>query len=678
MFTHGRLFIAGAALLIAAHLVAADTVNVVPPVKVAVLEFSTLDVKGNAFLERPDIKIDVPAMKSLNTADRLSINSVMQGFVGAIDAWDNHTTHEAEVKWTIKQRNEEWARWKTVYDRLLNGPTRPVIAGADYLGAYLGAYPEIFSCVDNTAVSAALKKLPEAPGYPTDAMRKLGEASGVDYLVYGIVTDLNSREKSFKGYGVETKTRIWSLDVIVKLVDLKAQRGVYGNVYTATATEQSPYSPDGIDGNIFQSLMRDALKKAAQDIRNQVAASVAAPVSEPAATPAAAPVAEPAATPAAAPVSEPAATPVAAPVSEPAATPVAESAAAPVAAPVSEPAATPVAAPIAEPAAAPVVVRPVIAVAEVEAKGGVKAEEVEGLSSLIEVGIDTLSYKLVTRSALAPMLTEIGLGSGSPLLVDGRPRAELGGVLGIGELLVPSVTRIGNRIVLTMTLVDATTGEVKKQSGRLTAANLDGIVVQLDNELRKMGIGRSADGNFAVVVAAPTAAVGLPVQLMLPDFFAGDFVAQMQQVLLDGGIDVLERADRAAVLREMGIADAATAAPDQFSSVNQEKVAGYLVRTSISRFELLVEAPKKLVSGVTAARKIRTVEGQVKVIRVRDGKLVATMPFAKSQVETSIPIEQRRDWTERDFDNYLLHAALADISPSVAKAIAAEKDNGGK
>ncbi len=654
MFTHGRLFIAGAALLIAAHLVAADTVNVVPPVKVAVLEFSTLDVKGNAFLERPDIKIDVPAMKSLNTADRLSINSVMQGFVGAIDAWDNHTTHEAEVKWTIKQRNEEWARWKTVYDRLLNGPTRPVIAGADYLGAYLGAYPEIFSCVDNTAVSAALKKLPEAPGYPTDAMRKLGEASGVDYLVYGIVTDLNSREKSFKGYGVETKTRIWSLDVIVKLVDLKAQRGVYGNVYTATATEQSPYSPDGIDGNIFQSLMRDALKKAAQDIRNQVAASVAAPVSEPAATPAAAP------------VSEPAATPVAAPVSEPAATPVAESAAAPVAAP------------IAEPAAAPVVVRPVIAVAEVEAKGGVKAEEVEGLSSLIEVGIDTLSYKLVTRAALAPMLTEIGLGSGSPLLVDGRPRAELGGVLGIGELLVPSVTRIGNRIVLTMTLVDATTGEVKKQSGRLTAANLDGIVVQLDNELRKMGIGRSVDGNFAVVVAAPTAAVGLPVQLMLPDFFAGDFVAQMQQVLLDGGIDVLERADRAAVLREMGIADAATAAPDQFSSVNQEKVAGYLVRTSISRFELLVEAPKKLVSGVTAARKIRTVEGQIKVIRVRDGKLVATMPFAKSQVETSIPIEQRRDWTERDFDNYLLHAALADISPSVAKAIAAEKDNGGK
>ncbi|MDD4816766.1 MAG: hypothetical protein PHI85_02205 [Victivallaceae bacterium] len=653
MCLYGRLLLAGAALFTAARLVAGESVaasdngGIVLPVKIAVLEFTTLDVKGNEFLERPDIKIDIPAMKSLNTADRLSINGVMQGFIGAVDAWDNHTTHAAELDWTIKQRDEEWARWKTIYDRLLNGPTRPVIAGADYLGAYLGSYPETFSCVDNAAVTSALVKLPAAAGYPTDAMRKLGAASGVDFLVYGIVTDLASREKSFKGYGVETKTRIWSLDVIVKLVDLKSQRGVYANVYTATVTEQYPYSPDGIDGNVFQTLMRDALKNAAADIRAKVDA-LAAPASAVSAAPETT-VVSPAAVESAASSSSAPAAGSAAPSSS--ASAAVESAA---------------------------VVRPVIAVAETETRGGVKAEDVAGLSSLIETGIDTSSFKLVTRAGLASMLTEIGLGAGSPLLVDGRPRAELGGVLGVGELLVPSVTRIGNRMILTMTLVDATTGEVKKQSGKLTAGNLDGIVTQLDNELRKMGIGRPADGNFAVVVAAPTAAVGLPVQLKLPDFFAGDFVAQMQQVLIGGGIDVLERADRAAVLREMGIADAATAEPDQFASVNQEKVAGYLVLTSISRFELLIEAPKKLVSGTTNERRIRTVEGQVKVIRVRDNKLIATMPFAKRQIETSIPIDLRRDWTERDFDNYLLHAALSDISPVVAKAIAAEKENGGK
>ena len=66
------------------------------PYKVCVLDFTTADIIGQKrFLDAANKKIEIPAQESLNTADRLSINRVMQGFIRMIDAFDSARTNQA-------------------------------------------------------------------------------------------------------------------------------------------------------------------------------------------------------------------------------------------------------------------------------------------------------------------------------------------------------------------------------------------------------------------------------------------------------------------------------------------------------------------------------------------------------------------------------------------------------
>ena len=111
-----------------------------------------------------------------------------------------------------------------------------------------------------------MAKLKEDPDFPTNFMLNLAKATGATHLIYATVSDIRSRENTFKGYGLETKTTNYDLDVIVKLVDLVAQCTVYSNVYTAGYREQRPISNVQFDNNIFQNLMTSALEQAADEL----------------------------------------------------------------------------------------------------------------------------------------------------------------------------------------------------------------------------------------------------------------------------------------------------------------------------------------------------------------------------------------------------------------------------
>jgi hypothetical protein len=97
-------------------------------------------------------------------------------------------------------------------------------------------------------------------------MLKLARETGATHLLYGTVSDIRSAEKSFKGYGIETKTLVYELDVIIKMVDLAAQGTVYSNVYTGVYKVQLPVSGELLSNDIFQKLMQSALQQAADDL----------------------------------------------------------------------------------------------------------------------------------------------------------------------------------------------------------------------------------------------------------------------------------------------------------------------------------------------------------------------------------------------------------------------------
>ena len=237
------------------------------PFKVCVLDFTTIDIQGQKrFLDQRNRPIEIPPQCTLNDADRASISSVMQGFVRMIDAWDNTRTNTANRGAQVDDNSFDRAKALKLYNTVVKGQSRPMVIGAEYLSAYLGRHNDVFNCLDAAQVAAAMRELQQAPDFPRDFMLRLARETGATHLIYGTVSDLRTKTNSFKGYGIETKSTDYQLDVIVKVVDLAAQHSVYSNVYTGNYREQRIESAAQIDHNIFQNLMTAALQQAAEEL----------------------------------------------------------------------------------------------------------------------------------------------------------------------------------------------------------------------------------------------------------------------------------------------------------------------------------------------------------------------------------------------------------------------------
>jgi len=237
------------------------------PFRVCVLDFSSLDIQGQKrFLDQQNKPIIIPPQCTLNDADRKSMNSVMQGFVRMIDAWDNTKTNTANRRAQVEDNSFSRAKALELYNTVVKGDARPMVIGAEYLTAYLGKHNDVFACLDASRMAAAMNRLQQAPDFPRDFMLRLAKETGATHLIYGTVSDLRTKSNSFKGYGIETQTTNYQLDVIIKMVDLVAQHTVYSNVYTENYREQRPISGTQFDNNIFQNLMTSALEQAAEDL----------------------------------------------------------------------------------------------------------------------------------------------------------------------------------------------------------------------------------------------------------------------------------------------------------------------------------------------------------------------------------------------------------------------------
>ena len=235
--------------------------------KVCVMDFTTIDIEAQKrFLDVNNKPIVVPAQNSMNDEDHKTINGVMQGFVRMIDAWDNTRTNTANREGQVADNAFTRDKALNIYRKTAEGEPRPVVIGADYLTAYLGRYNDVFVCMSKNLVGAAMMKIRQQPDFPRDFMLKVAKATGATHLITGTVSDIRTRENHFKGYGIETKTTNYDLDVIVKVVDLVAQHTVFSNVYTSSYNERRPLSNAQFDNAIFQNLMTAALQQASEEL----------------------------------------------------------------------------------------------------------------------------------------------------------------------------------------------------------------------------------------------------------------------------------------------------------------------------------------------------------------------------------------------------------------------------
>ena len=235
--------------------------------KVCVMDFTTIDIEGQKrFLDINNKPIVVPSQNTLNDEDHKTINGVMQGFVRMIDAWDSSRTNKANREGQADDNAFTRDKALNIYAKTVGGEARPVVLGAEYLTAYLGRYNDVFACLDKNLLGVAMMKIRNEPDFPQDFMLKVARATGATHLITGTVSDIRSRERNFKGYGIETRSVNYDMDVIVKVVDLVAQHTVFSNVYTASYAERRPISNAQFDNAIYQNLMTSALQQASEEL----------------------------------------------------------------------------------------------------------------------------------------------------------------------------------------------------------------------------------------------------------------------------------------------------------------------------------------------------------------------------------------------------------------------------
>lgn len=237
------------------------------PFRVCVLDFVQADIVGQRrFLDQDSRPITIPPQCTLDQADHMTIHSVMQGFVRMIDARDSARTNEFNRRRMADDNLWERTKALDLYKTVVKGQSRPVILGAEQLSALLSQHGDVFACTDAALMEAAMYKLQTQPDFPVEFQKKLADMTGATHLLVGTVADLRVSSKTFQGYGIETTTTRYELDFSYKLVDLRAQSSVYGGIATGVYTERKRPGIIEREPSLFQNLLKDALRRAADDL----------------------------------------------------------------------------------------------------------------------------------------------------------------------------------------------------------------------------------------------------------------------------------------------------------------------------------------------------------------------------------------------------------------------------
>ena len=287
-------------------------------------------------------------------------------------------------------------------------------------------------------------------------------ATTADCRLQTTVSSLRSAESEFKGptYGHATKTTMWQLDVIIKL--LRRDEVVWSKVKTSSYEERRPISEAKFDNNIFHNLMTAALEQAADDVIDffegpEPAVGDGAPA-------------------------------VAGGVSGGTTSGKASR------------------------DGAKVDVRPPLAILKPEAGPGVTEQEVSLLWDRLESSVQGGAFRLVSRSDLPRMQEEIGFTTSSDLVnLASRDRARIGKIKTVSKLLATSIGRIGMTYELSIKVFDASTAEIDTSRSRiLSAHSIDELLPQIAPALAE-SLAAAPVGIVLFPASAPTSAPRLAV-----------------------------------------------------------------------------------------------------------------------------------------------------------------------
>ncbi len=304
-----------------------------------------------------------------------------------------------------------------------------------------------------------------------------------------------------------------------------------------------------------------------------------------------------------------------------------------------------------------------LAIVEPVNKGGMNAQEIEAIWSMLEASADG-GYELISRSALKPMLTEIGLTNSSDLVnLNSAQKARLGELKTVKYLLVPTVSKFGSRINLSLMVIDSSTGSIdpdKKTSE--TYQSLDELADKLKDTLAEIGLGMAAKKRGISALLVPVISAR-----MAPPYLAEEFNVLLEATLVNSGakLNNLQSVDR--ILKKNNIDPLAEVEPAMYRRIGELLRTDYLIRASITRFSIISQQVYIEVTRRHVTRRTGNIEGNIRIISAQTGMVAGSIPF-RLNVDFD-DVSGTEDWTPRDYHHYLVDRVMPVVAGEVLKVI---------
>ena len=297
-----------------------------------------------------------------------------------------------------------------------------------------------------------------------------------------------------------------------------------------------------------------------------------------------------------------------------------------------------------------------IVVAEPRAVSGVSEADIKGISEYLESKLGG-NYEVFSRTSLKSISDEMRFVAESGM-VDDATRQKLA-QKSVNCILVYSISKLGSRLSLTMMVVDSSTGEVRKgQRAAVTALSLDELIGRLDAALASMGLLAGAEAPKVKKLAI------LPVEAAdgVPDHITKSLHAKLSSFILKSGtFELVTREDLERIAKESALVDGSLTASGQFSKIGQLQLADYLAVVKVERYDHYAVGGGTALAGNVVPSGRMTIQATVRIVDVKDGKIIATESLRDSMKSTEIPPASRRDWLAADYDNAFLERAAAAV-----------------
>lgn len=302
-----------------------------------------------------------------------------------------------------------------------------------------------------------------------------------------------------------------------------------------------------------------------------------------------------------------------------------------------------------------------LAVAEPVVKGGLKPQEAEALWSMLEASVDG-GFELISRSALKTMMTEIGLTNSSGLVnLNSSQKARMGEIKSVKYILVPTISKFGSRLNLSLLVINSSTGEIEpdmKESE--TFDSLDDLADRLDDMLTQIGLGRKARKSGRCAVLRP-----IVKEKAAPGYLGEVFSVGLQNILLENHIKLFNLQSTDRILKKNKIDNLDQVAPAMYVRIGQLLKADYLIQPTINRFSAAVKKEFIKASNRTVVRCLGNVAGNVRIISSKTGDVIASFNFKKRIDFDDLDALETDDWEPEDYGRYLIE----NIVPQVGELV---------